>query len=110
DHQLHRAFLERTWILSSYNRHGKSLILERSSHMKHFRSFRLWAIVIFLLCISTLASFACKTGRSSEEQSVYETVVKHHLSKFHSNQPKFLVIRENTAKNIQSVDDYWEYL
>jgi hypothetical protein len=78
--------------------------------MKHFRSFRLWAIVIFLLCISTLASFACKTGRSSEEQSVYETVLKHHLSEFHSNQPKFLVIRENTAKNIQSVDDYWEYL
>jgi hypothetical protein len=78
--------------------------------MKHFRSFRLWAIVITLLCISILASFACKTGRSSEEQSVYETVIKHHLSEFHSNQSKFLVIRENTAKNIHSEDDYWEYL
>jgi hypothetical protein len=69
--------------------------------MKHFRSFRLWAIVITLLCISILASFACKTGRSSEEQSVYKAVLKRHLSEFHSNQPKFLVIRESTAKNIR---------
>jgi hypothetical protein len=78
--------------------------------MNHFHSFRLWAIVTILSCVSILASVACKTGRSSEEPSVYEAALKHHLSAFHSNRPRFLVIRENTAKNIHSEDDYWEYL